>query len=134
VAINNVTLTGFLGATPELKYSTSGVGYTRVNLSVSRPKKKEQEKADTDWIPILAFGKRAEVIAQYFEKGSQIGIEGHIQTGSYEKDGVKHYTFEIVVDNFHFLDRKAKSENKSPSESGSTNPFDNLDLNDDIPW
>ena len=59
-------------------------------------------KEKSDFINCVVFGKRAETIAQYFSKGSSINLEGRIQTGFYEKDGQKIYTFEVVVENFEF--------------------------------
>lgn len=68
------------------------------------------DKDKSDFINCVAFGKRAETIEKFFGKGSLINIEGKIQTGSYEKDGRKVYTFEVAVDNFEFLKGSKKDE------------------------
>lgn len=68
------------------------------------------DKDKSDFINCVAFGKRAETIEKFFSKGSLINIEGKIQTGSYEKDGRKIYTFDVAVDNFEFLKGSKKEE------------------------
>lgn len=68
------------------------------------------DKDKSDFINCVAFGKRAETIEKFFSKGSLINLEGKIQTGSYEKDGKKIYTFDVAVDNFEFLKGNKKDE------------------------
>ena len=108
--MNRVCLVGRLTAKPELKYTNSNIPVTRFSIAVNRNFKNEQGQRDADFINILAWRKQAELICNYFDKGSQIGLEGRIQTGSYDdKDGNKRYTTEVVVDAIHFIDSKGSS-------------------------
>src|SRR5699024_6719900 len=86
-------------------------------LGVNRPFKNQGGEREADFIRILAFGKTAETIAQYVKKGQQLGIEGRIQTGSYEnKQGQMVYTTDIVVNQFTFI-----SESKGGQQQGQQN-------------
>ena len=100
--MNNVNLIGRLVRDPELRYSQSGMAVLRFTVAVdrklSKDKKEEAQRNNqptADFISCVAFGSTAEVIANYHSKGSQIGIEGRIQTGSYDKDGQRVYTTDI---------------------------------------
>ncbi len=122
--MNRVCLVGRLTAKPELKYTSANVPVTRFSLAVNRNFKNEQGGRDADFISILAWRKQAELICNYFDKGSQIGLEGRIQTGSYDdKDGNKRYTTEVVVDQIHFID------SKSNGSVSSVTPYDYQDDN-----
>ena len=122
--MNRVCLVGRLTAKPELKYTSANVPVTRFSLAVNRNFKNEQGGRDADFINILAWRKQAELICNYFDKGSQIGLEGRIQTGSYDdKDGNKRYTTEVVVDQIHFID------SKSNGSAASVTPYDYQDDN-----
>ncbi len=84
---------------------STGLAVSRFTVAVDRGKDK-----GADFISCVSFGKTAETIAQYFEKGDRILIEGRIQTGSYEKDGTKVFTTDIVIDKFYFIEKKGKQE------------------------
>lgn len=108
--------TGRLTADPTLNFTAgSGMAVCRFNLAVQRPFKKDE----TDFINCIAFSKRAETIAQYLTKGRQVLIEGHIQTGSYEKDGVKRYTTDIIVDSFEFIGNNGQANTEPKAENNS---------------
>lgn len=140
--MNTVNLIGRLTKEMELKYSQSGTAVLKNSLAVNRKFKKDE----TDFINILAFGKTAELIGNHLNKGEQVGIEGHIQTGSYEKDGKRIYTFEVVVDGITFISNGNKSNNspapnnsnRPPSNEPQNDPFANngqIDIsNDDLPF
>ena len=103
--MNKAILLGRITKDPELRFAAgSGTAVSRFTIAINRPKRKDQEKAEVDFINCVAFGKRAETISQYFQKGSQIAVSGRIQTGSYEaKDGTKRYTTDVMVDEFDFV-------------------------------
>lgn len=101
--INNITLTGRLCADAELKYTQSGKAYERLSLAVGRMKKEE-----VDFINCIAWDKTAEIIAEYCRKGSQIAIVGRLQTGSYEKDGQKIKTTDVLINQITFLGSNKK--------------------------
>jgi single-strand DNA-binding protein len=117
--MNSVNIIGRLTKENELKYSASGTAVLKNSLAVNRKFKKDE----TDFINILAFGKTAELMANHLNKGDQVGIEGHIQTGSYEKEGKKVYTFEVVVDNITFIGSRkdAQQQNNQSHTNTSSN-------------
>ena len=90
---------------------SEGLVISKFTVACNRTFNKEK----SDFINCVAFGKRAETIAQYFSKGSSINLEGRIQTGFYEKDGQKKYTFEVVVENFEFPQGN-KKDNKTNNQ------------------
>ena len=95
-------------------------------------KNKQTDAYESDFIPMIAFGKTAEIISNNFEKGKQIGITGRYQSGSYENnEGKKIYTHDIVVNDITFVGSKNSGTNNQQSSnisSGQNNPFDNSDL------
>lgn len=116
--MNKVILTnGRLTKDVKLK-DANGLQIARFTVAINRQFKKDE----ADFISCVAFGKRAETIAKFFEKGSPINIEGRLQTGSYEKDGVKHFTTDVIVDNFEFIAGSKKVENKNDNNMS----FDDL--------
>jgi len=102
--INKVFLYGNLGRDPELKALPSGSQVASFSLATTRTYKDKDgaKKEQTDWHNIVIFGRQAEVAAQYLKKGRPVFLEGRIQTRSWDKDGVKQYRTEIVVDKFQF--------------------------------
>jgi single-strand DNA-binding protein len=103
--LNKVILVGNLGADPELRYTAGGTAVCKFSLATSRrfTGKDGQKQEKTEWHRIVAWAKLAEICGQYLSKGKQIMIEGRIEYGSYEKDGVKHYTTDIVAENMVML-------------------------------
>lgn len=117
--INNVVLVGRLTKDPELKYTQNGIAVARFTLAVNRTFSNQQE---ADFINCVAWRKQAENLANYMRKGSLIGVQGRIQTGSFDdKDGKRIYTTDIVADNIQFLEpRNATSHhghNQPPPQS-----------------
>ena len=111
--MNNVNLVGRLTSVPELKYTQAGKAVLKGCVAVSRDKEK------SDFINIVAFGKTAELIAEYHKKGDLIGLSGAIWTGSYDaQDGTKRYTFEVAVNSITFV-KPAKNE---PSRENNSDP------------
>ena len=104
--MNNVNLMGNLTRDLELKQAGE-VSFLLFTLAVKGYKDK------TDFINCKAFGKTAEIMHQYLSKGSQVAISGYINTGSYEKDGRKIYTTDVMVDRFYFCGGK-KAEKDEP--------------------
>lgn len=107
--MNNVQLLGRLTADVDLRYFQSANGEqakASFRIAVDRPQKQDGTH-ETDFINCIAWGRRAEVIADYFHKGSKIAISGKIRTGSYQnKDGATVYTFDIEVTDLDFIDPK----------------------------
>ena len=104
--LNKVTLIGNLGKDPELKYTNSGVAVATFSLATSDSWKDQEGNMQerTEWHNIVAWRKLAEICGQYLKKGSQVYIEGKIQTRNYlDKEGVKKYITEIVADQLLML-------------------------------
>ena len=115
--MNKVFLVGRLTRDPELRYTASNLATVRTAIAVDRQFVSEGEERGADFINIVAFGQRAETMKKYLTKGSQIAIDGRIQTGSYDgQDGKKVYTTDVIIDNFQFLDTKASRNIDSSSE------------------
>ena len=105
--MNKVFLVGRLTRDPELRYTGSNLATMRCAIAVDRQFVREGEERGADFINIVAFGNRAETMSKYLTKGSQIAIDGRIQTGSFDgQDGKKVYTTDVIVENFQFLDSK----------------------------
>jgi single-strand DNA-binding protein len=114
--INNVVLVGRLANDPEMKYTQSGMPITNFRLAVDRGRKNEQGESETDWLNIVAFQKTAELVAQYCDKGSLVGVEGRIQSRTWEgQDGKKNYSVEIIANNVRFLESRAEAERRRQS-------------------
>ena len=99
--INKVILVGRLGSDPELRSMPNGTAVVNFSLATSeswRDKQTGKQHDRTDWHKIVMFGKIAEIANQYLKKGSQVYIEGKLQTREWEKDGIKRYTTEVLVD------------------------------------
>ena len=105
--MNIVVLLGNLVRDPEKSYTQSGMAITRFTIAVNRFRKSEGGD-DADFIRVTAFDKQAELVERYLKKGSKVGVEGRIQTGSYEKDGKKVYTTDVIANRVEFLDRKGE--------------------------
>lgn len=99
--INKVILIGNLGADPETRYMPNGNAVCNITLATSdswKDRNTGQQQERTEWHRVVFFGRLAEIAGQYLRKGSKIYIEGRLQTREWEKDGVKRYTTEVVVD------------------------------------
>jgi len=99
--INKVILVGTCGQDPEVRYMPNGNAVTNLSLATSEQwtdKQTGQKVEKTEWHRVCLFGKVAEIAGEYLRKGSQVYIEGKLQTREWEKDGVKRYTTEIIVD------------------------------------
>lgn len=127
--MNSVSLMGRLTRDPELRYTANtqmanARFVVAVNRKLSKEKRQEAENngyPTADFISCMAWGKTAENIATYFKKGQRIAVSGHIQTGSYEKDGQRIYTTDVVVDSFDFIESNSSSTN---TNQGYSNPAD----------
>lgn len=102
--MNTVNLIGRMVRDPELRYAGE-LAIAKFSLAVDRPK-----KGETDFPRITALGKSAELVDKYLHKGQLVGVTGRLQTGSYEKDGQKIYTTEVVVDRVTFIEWADKKD------------------------
>lgn len=111
--INRVVLVGRLTKDPELKYTQGGIAVTRFTLAVNRAFANQQGEREADFINCVAWRKQAENIANYLRKGSLAGVDGRIQTGSFEgQDGKRVYTTEVVADSTQFLEPRGANQER----------------------
>ena len=150
--MNKAMLIGRITRDLELTKSQGGMSILRFSLAVNRRIANKNGEREADFISCVAFGKTAEIMSTYLGKGSLVGVEGRIQTGSYDKDGVRIYTTDVIIDNFDFLESKNASGNtQAPrptqptqtsnptnsffddfeSNSSTSNILDSLDISDD---
>ena len=129
--INKVILAGRLIKDAELKSTTSGKEVCQFVLAVTRNYKNANGEYESDFITCKAFGKTAQFISNFTKKGNKLAIEGRMLTGSYEKDGNKVYTTDIVVETFSLLDSKKSEENKI---SYKAEEIDEIPTNMELPF
>jgi single-strand DNA-binding protein len=143
--VNKVTLIGNLGNDPELRSTQTGSAVANITLATSeswRDKETQETKERVEWHRIIFFGRLAEVVNEYLRKGSQVYVEGRIQTRKWQdKDGNDRYTTEIVANEMQMLGSRGTNSESSVSQQPASNsqpaaqsaivnePFD-----DDIPF
>ncbi len=154
--VNKVILIGNLGRDPEIRYTTNGTAVANLSLATTRRYKGRdgQQQEETEWHRVVMFSRLAEIAGEYLRKGSQVYIEGRLQTRSYEKDGVTRYTTEIVANEMQMLgggggrgggggggawDQSAPADfDQSPPQGGGSSgggqPDFDQDFEDDIPF
>lgn len=151
--VNKVILVGTCGQDPETRYLPNGNAVTNLSLATSEQwtdKQTGQKVEKTEWHRVSMFGKVAEIAGEYLRKGSQVYIEGKLQTREWEKDGIKRYTTEIVVDmqgTLQLLGGRPQGDQQSqraadPRTAGHQRPQQrqqgvhgpDADPNDDIPF
>lgn len=121
--MNKVILMGRLTRDPEVRYSAgdNSMAVARYTLAVDRRFRRDSDQQTADFIPCKAFGRQAEFAEKYFRQGLKIVVVGRIQTGSYvNRDNVKVYTTDVIVDEQEFAESKAASESyQAPRQSAS---------------
>lgn len=120
--INKVILIGNLGSDPELR-DASGSPVANFSIATSEAwndKATGEKKETTEWHRLVLWRRDAEVAAQYLKKGSQIYVEGKLQTRAWEKDGVKRYTTEVVVRYMQMLGRAGDGDAQAPAAAAQT--------------
>lgn len=137
--VNKAIILGNVGNDPEVTQLENGTTIASLSVATSeqwKDKNTGEKQEKTEWHRITAFGRLAEIIADYIKKGSKIYIEGRIQTDKYEKEGVTHYSTKIIASQMQMLDSRdsnsqtgntqqsAQSQHKQAQQSGG---FDNFD-------
>lgn len=159
--LNSVSLTGRLTRDVDLRYTQSGMAVGSFTLAVDRKFKSKNGERETDFVNCQIWRKSAENFANFTKKGSLVGVEGHIQTRTYDNaQGQKVFVTEVIVDNFALLESRQASQNSHKSQqtantsatattnasqttpnasrANTTDPFANngnpLDISDDLPF
>lgn len=139
--MNKVILMGRLTREPEVRYSSGAepLAVARYTLAVNRRFKRKDEP-EADFIPCVALGKSGEFAEKYFRKGQLVGVIGRLQVRSWEdKEGKKHWTTEVIVEEPYFAESKKNSNAAAPKEGGQAPadgfyPIDESVEDDDLPF
>lgn len=135
--LNQCQFIGRLGNDPETKFLPSGDAVTNISIACGW---KSKDKEGTEWVRVVAFGKLAEIMGEYLRKGSQVYISGSMRTRSWEKDGQKHYSTEIVADRMQMLGSKGDGHQAQQTQPASQTqgyggaPAPTSDFDQDIPF
>ena len=135
--VNKAIIVGNVGDDPDIRTMPNGNQVVNLSIATSdewKDKNTGEKKEKTEWHRCVFFNKIADIAAQYVNKGSKIYVEGRLQTRSYEQDGVKKYSTEIVVNDMQMLDSKNTNSNNEVKEASNNDiaKFDSFD--DDIPF
>lgn len=132
--MNTITLLGRLTKNPEARYTSTGKAVTLFTLAVNRPYTNSDGQREADFINCQAWGKTAEVIGNHVSKGDRLLAEGRLQIRSYtDKEGVKRYAAEVVVNRVEFIEQKKDSNVKT--EASPMDDFGSVDFEQDsIPF
>lgn len=129
--MNKIILLGRLVRDPEVRYTNTGKVVCQFTLAVDRPFSNQEGQREADFIPVVIWGKQAEICGNSFGKGQRVLVEGRLQTRTYDaKDGTKRYVTEVIADHFEFIEKKDRSEQSENKEAqgfnnfGSSKPFD----------
>lgn len=123
---NKVTLVGRISTDLELKYTGSNKAYCRFNLAVNKNYKNEYGEYETDFIPVTVWGKPAENLVSYQNKGSLILVDGSISMSNYtDKDGNNRTSFEVTTSNVQFLGSKRTSD-ETVGELAESDPYEDF--------
>lgn len=137
-SVNKVIIIGNLGADPEVRALPSGESVANLRIATTdrwKDKASGEMKESTEWHRVSFFGRIAEVCGEYLSKGSQVYVEGKIQTRKYEKDGQDHYSTEIRGMSMQMLGSKAAAGDKPAAPATAKKPTGKFDdMEDDIPF
>lgn len=148
-SINKVILIGNLGRDPETRFLPSGSAVANISVATTdtwKDKTSGEKKEATEWHRVVFFGRLAEIVGEYLKKGSQVYVEGRLQTRKYEKDGQDHYSTEIIADTMKMLGSRSgmgggepRAEMREPPAAGESRPAKKpagqfQDMDDDIPF
>jgi single-strand DNA-binding protein len=151
-SLNKCAFIGNLGKDPDVKYLQSGDAVANFSIACTekwKDKSTGETKETTEWVRCVAFGRKGEIAGQYLQKGSPCYVEGRMKTREYEKDGIKRYATEIVVDQLILLggksdggsDKRAEQQAAAyqrPAAStpagAAPGPVGFADLDDDVPF
>ena len=117
--MNKIVILGRLTKDPEIRYTTSQKVVASFTLAVDRPFKNEAGQKEADFIPVVVWGKTAELVGNSCQKGHRLLVEGRLQIRSYDgKDGNRHWVTEVIANNVEFVERKADSANRHIAPAG----------------
>ena len=132
---NHITLLGRLTKDPEVRYVTSGKVVTSFTLAVDRPFLNQEGQREADFIPVVVWGKAAELCGNSLAKGHRILVEGRLQIRSYDgKDGNRHWVTEVIANSVEFIERKAEGSAGRPPHAKMTDIGQSVPFDEDVPF
>ena len=132
MSLNTFVGIGRLTRDPDVRYNpNTQVAVARFTIAIDSG---YGDNKRTDFPSIVVFGKMAEVVEKYLKKGSQVAVQGRLQTGSYEKDGVRHYTIDIIASNIKFLGKPKQDSNDSSNREQSDIPEGFAMIDEEFPF
>lgn len=134
--MNKIILCGRLTADTEIRYSNDGKAVARFNFAVNRRFKRDGDP-EADFFQCVAFGKIAETLEKCsVRKGTKLLLDGEMRNNNYEKDGVKHYGMQVVVNSFEFCESKGSSGQATPQPQTDSDGFMNIpaDIDEELPF
>lgn len=133
--INHVVVVGRLTRKPELKFTTNGTKYTQFIVATQRNFKNKDGEYEADFINFRLWRTAAENFTKFTNKGSLVGIEGRIQTSSYDKDGKTVYIQEVLAEGFSLLETKKTVESRNNQPVFNSNESEPIEFSeDDLPF
>ncbi len=151
--VNKVILIGNLGNDPDIRYTASGAAIANISLATTtswKDKNSGEQQERTEWHRVVFFGRLAEIVGEYLKKGSQVYVEGRLQTNKWQdKEGADRYTTEIIANEMQMLGSKSDSSanyapaaqseqyrapEPQPAATASTTVAKEDDFDDDIPF
>lgn len=133
--MNKAILMGRLTKDPDVKYTQTGKVVTQFTLAVDRPFKDAQGNKETDFVPVVLWGKTAELVGNSCQKGHRLLVEGRLQIRSYDaKDGTKRWVTEVIANSVEFIERKADAAAVSAGEKGGFESFGQAEDLSNIPF
>lgn len=134
MATNRIILLGRLTKDPEIRSTNSGKAVAQFTLAVDRPFLNQQGQREADFIPVVVWGKAAELVGNSCKKGHRLLVEGRLQIRNFDaKDGTKHWVTEIIATNIEFIERREQPKDMANMGTDVTKekPFDDIN---DIPF
>jgi single-strand DNA-binding protein len=125
MATNHITILGRLTKDPEIRSTNSGKAVAQFTLAVDRPFLNQQGQREADFIPVVIWGKAAELCGNSLAKGHRLLVEGRLQIRNFDaKDGTKHWVTEVIASNVEFIEKKSEAQPKTMAQMGQEVPFD----------
>lgn len=138
--LNRTVIVGRLTKDVDLRYTGNGIAVANFTVAINRPFSNQEGKQEADFINCVTWRKQAENLANYMQKGSQIGVDGRLQSRTYDdKDGKTVFVTEVVADSVQFLETKKQQQQSGNTGQSYSSPFEDngepINIgNDDLPF
>ncbi|MCI0336756.1 MAG: single-stranded DNA-binding protein [Acidobacteria bacterium] len=133
-SFNKITIVGYLGRDPEIRYTPQGTAVCNFTIATTEKRKNRDGVMEdvTTWFRVAAFGKQDETINQYLNKGSQLYLEGRLRQETYtDRDGAQRQSLEVTLSDFHFIgtsDKSGQPAGKQQGDKDAPAPADDQDI------